>query len=172
MTISLDQKRLSSVENDKQAEVKATKKSNHEKLSSELSYADAAINIGNLLFEDNKALRLGLVVADTAAGITRAFADLPYPAALAASASIAATGAAQLSAINSASKGGGSSVGSPSATSVDTSLPEETPELSINASDTSGSNQSIIIRFEGSGDDITEAIANNMKVMQVGGLLG
>jgi len=140
---ALDQKRLSSVEKDKQAEAKATKKSNDDKLSSELAYADAAINIGNLLFEDNKALRLGLVVADTAAGITRAFADLPYPAALAASVSIAATGAAQLSAINSASKGGGSSVSAPSATSVDTSLPEETPELSVSASDTSGSNQSI-----------------------------
>ena len=97
---------------------------------------------------------------------------MPYPAALAASASIAATGAAQLSAVNSASKGGGSSVSSPSATAIDASLPEETPELSVSASDTSGSNQSIIIRIEGGGDEVTEAIANNMKVMQVGGLLG
>lgn len=168
---ALDQKRLSQVESSAKKEAQAAAKSDKDKLDSQLAYANAAINIGNLLFEDNKALRAGLVVADTAAGIVRAFADLPYPAALAASASIAATGLAQLSAINSASKGGGSVASSSSAAPVDTTLPEETPELSIGAGDVSGANQSIIIRIEGGGDDITEAIAKNIKVMQVNGTL-
>jgi len=52
-----------------------------------------------------------MVVVHAAAGIMRAFADLPYPAALAASAGIAATGVAQLAAISSASSGGGGSIG-------------------------------------------------------------
>lgn len=168
---ALDQKRLSLLERQQKDEANAVKKTNGEKLDETLAYTNAAISLGNLLFEDNKAIKRALVVVDTAAGITKAFAELPFPAAAAASAAIATSGAAQLSAINSASKGGGSSASAPSATTVDTSLPDETPELSVSASDTSGSNQSIIIKFEGSGDDITEAIANNMKVMQVGGLL-
>ena len=58
-----------------------------------------------------KALSIVTTTRSTATGIMNAFRDLPYPAALAASASIAATGAAQLATIRGTTLGGG---GSPS----------------------------------------------------------
>ena len=93
-------------------------------------YARAAQGINETLFDDNKAFRAGMVVVDTAAGITRAFSDLPYPAALAASASIAATGIAQLAAINSASKGGGSISGSSTVSGSSSPQQDFQPETS------------------------------------------
>lgn len=123
-------------------------KNNKNKEKSDEAYLDAATTIGNALFEDNKAVKAGLVVVDTAAGISKAFAELPYPAALAASASIAATGVAQLAAITSASKGGGSTS---SAVPAET-LPDEVPQLEAQNSDTDGSNQTVVIKF----DDSTE----------------
>ena len=128
--------------------VSAIEKGSKDKSKSEEAYLDAAITTGNALFEDQKAVKAGLVVVDTAAGISKAFAELPYPAALAASASIAATGVAQLAAITSASKGGGSTS---SAVPAET-LPDEVPQLEAQNSDLDGSNQTVTIRF----DDSTE----------------
>lgn len=123
-------------------------KQNKIKSKSDEAYLSAAMTLGNALFEDNKAIKAGLVVVDTAAGISKAFAELPYPAALAASASIAATGVAQLAAITSASKGGGSTS---SAVPAET-LPDEVPQLEAQNSDADGSNQTVVIKF----DDSTE----------------
>lgn len=128
--------------------VSAVEKGSKDKSKSEEAYLDAAITTGNALFEDQKAVKAGLVVVDTAAGISKAFAELPYPAALAASASIAATGVAQLAAITSASKGGSSTSSAVPAES----LPDEVPELEAQNSDLNGSNQTVTIRF----DDSTE----------------
>lgn len=128
--------------------VSAIEKGSKDKSKSEEAYLDAAITAGNALFEDQKGIKAGLVVVDTAAGISKAFAELPYPAALAASASIAATGVAQLAAITSASKGGGSTS---SAVPAET-LPDEVPQLEAQSSDTDGSNQTVVIKF----DDSTE----------------
>ena len=77
-----------------------------------------ALALANVFFEDNKALRGALIIADTAAGIVRQFAELPYPAALATSASIAAAGAAQLATVQSTTKGSGSAPTAPTAASV------------------------------------------------------
>lgn len=128
--------------------VSAIEKGSKDKSKSEEAYLDAAITAGNALFEDQKGIKAGLVVVDTAAGISKAFAELPYPAALAASASIAATGVAQLAAITSASKGGGSTS---SAVPAET-LPDEVPQLEAQNSDADGSNQTVVIKF----DDSTE----------------
>lgn len=128
--------------------VSAIEKGSKDKSKSEEAYLDAAITAGNALFEDQKGIKAGLVVVDTAAGISKAFAELPYPAALTASASIAATGVAQLAAITSASKGGGSTS---SAVPAET-LPDEVPQLEAQNSDADGSNQTVVIKF----DDSTE----------------
>lgn len=134
-------------------------KNNDAKRKSDEAYVDAAVNLGNTLFEDNKAVKAGLVVVDTAAGISKAFAELPYPAALAASASIAATGVAQLAAIQSASKGGGSTTAAVPAES----LPEEVPELEAQNTDLNNSNQTITIKF----DESTElGVALNNAINQ------
>lgn len=128
--------------------VKAIEKGNKDKSKSEEAYLDAAIATGNALFEDNKAVKAGLVVVDTAAGISKAFAELPYPAALAASASIAATGVAQLAAIQSASKGGGSASSSVPAEQVD----DTPPTLQAQNTDLSNANQTFTIEFSEDGD--------------------
>jgi hypothetical protein len=72
---------------------------------------------------DNEKLQKGIAIAqavtNTALGITKAFATLPYPAAIPAAASIAITGAAQLATIASqSSDGGGGSITAPTGTSV------------------------------------------------------
>lgn len=148
------------IKKQQQDELKEEQKLQKEKISATLSYADAAISIGNLLFEDNKAIRSGLVIADTAAGIVRAFADLPFPAAVAASTSIGIEGARQLAAINSASKGGGSSSAPSAASSQDFSQSslQDSSELSISSSDTNGSNQAIILRVEADDSDVANSI--------------
>ena len=67
-------------------------------------------------FRVNQAKAISDTVVSTASGIQRAFADLPFPAALAASAAIAASGVAQLASISSQSFGSGG--GAPSAGTV------------------------------------------------------
>ena len=127
---------------------KEQEKQNKLKTKSDQAYLGAAVDIGNAFFEDNKAVKAGLVVVDTAAGISKAFAELPYPAALAASAGIAATGVAQLAAIQSASKGGGSTSSAVPAEEA----PQEAPTLEAQNTDADGSNQTVTIKF----DDSTE----------------
>lgn len=153
--LDADQEAFDAMDNLRQQALKREKeesdeldKQNKIKSKSDEAYLDAAMSIGNALFEDQKSVKAGLVVVDTAAGISKAFAELPYPAALAASASIAATGVAQLAAITSASKGGGSTSSAVPAES----LPDEVPELEAQNSDLNGSNQTVTIRF----DDSTE----------------
>jgi hypothetical protein len=85
------------------------------KAKSDQSYLNSANSIGQSMFANNKGVMAGMAVVNTAAGITRAFAELPFPAALAASAAIAASGVAQLASISSASSSGGGSVASSSA---------------------------------------------------------
>ena len=150
------------------SETKENKDSNKDKTRENLAYADAAIRVGETLFADNKAVRAGLVVADAATGIMRAFADLPYPAAIAASASIAATGVAQLAAVNSATKGGGSSPSAPSAASLP-ELEPETSDLTIGAADVSGANQSITLKIEADDSDVANSISALLQRVTVSG---
>ena len=141
------------------------KSKNSQKEKSDSDYFDAASTLGNAFFEDNKAVRAGLVVVDTAAGISKAFADLPYPAALAASASIAATGVAQLAAINSATKGGSGGGGGVSSAE----LPQEeepTSDVNVQTVDASGAGQAITITFASDGDSDELAVAMNGIINQ------
>ena len=143
-------------------EAKAKDKADKEKAKSTEQYTNAAMTLGNALFEDNKAVKAGLIIADTAAGIMKAFADLPYPAALAASASIAATGVAQLAAARSASKGGGSapSVGGGGGGSA-AGAGDPSPVLSEQGPATPTQTSNVSISLSGglySRDDIRELI--------------
>ena len=158
---AMDQKRMNEREKNAEKEKRLDKKRTREQTKIQEDYVNAAVTLGNVLFEDNKAVRAGLVVVDAAAGIMRAFAELPYPAALAASASIAATGVAQLAAIQSASKGGGGSPSAPSA--ADLPQPEQqAPELTATESDTSGANNVMVIKFESSDDNKTAEFINGI----------
>lgn len=63
-----------------------------------------------------KGISTAIAAINIAQGITKAF-ELPFPMNWTQAAAVAASGAAQIAAINSASRGGGSKVASPSATS-------------------------------------------------------
>lgn len=99
------------------------------KAQSDRAYMTAANQIGAALFENNKGVQAGLVVVNAASGIMRAFADLPFPAAVAASAGIAATGVAQLAAISSASSSGGGSISGSGSGGVSTPMVEGRGDL-------------------------------------------
>ena len=143
-------------------DAKSIDKTNRLKEQSDQNYFNAASTLGNAFFEDNKAIKAGLVVVDTAAGISKAFAELPYPAALAASASIAATGIAQLAAIQGASKGGGGVSGGGGVVGADTTAePEETSTLNVSDTDASGESQSQQITIKIDSDDNELAVALN-----------
>ena len=131
------------------------------------AYLSAASTLANTFFEDNKALRAALVVADTAAGITRQFSDLPYPAALATSAAIATSGAVQLAAISSSSKGGGGTIATPTAASVTTDTQQdfqpETDTIDFRSSTSGGSTTQTITFAADTGDSLVDAIAEALN---------
>jgi hypothetical protein len=63
---------------------------------------------GTALFKDNKAIQIGMAIVNTAAGVAFALGSAPPPINFANAAAVAIAGAAQIAAIRSASKGGGS----------------------------------------------------------------
>jgi len=152
----------------RKADIKEEEKSEKQKRRMEDVGLSSAMAINTALFDDNKAIRSGLIVADTAMAISRQFADLPYPAAIASSAAIAANGAIQLAAVNSSQKGGGT-VSSPSASSSagEAQQPSVTGEVEINESIGSGGQVSdvsntVTITAE-DGDELAEAFASVMN---------
>jgi hypothetical protein len=148
-------------EQNKKEESKAANKETAQKRKIEDDYFSAASTLSDAFFADNKALRAGMVVVDAASGISRAFADLPYPAALAASASIAATGVAQLAAIQGATKGGGTVSGGAVAPASSTPETEPTTQLTVSDTDTSGASSSQILSIRIDSDDSELAVALN-----------
>ena len=142
------------------------KRANKQKIGVTQDYANAALTVGGMLFEDNKAIRAGMIVVDTAAAAMRAYSDLGPIAGSAAAAAIIATGASQLASINSATKGGGSVSGSNSVGEISPSAgveyqPEETNEQFVSNSDISGQNTTkVIVEFDESTD--IGVVLNNM----------
>lgn len=155
---------------------KDTKEKNKKKEMSDGDYASAAIGAADALFGNNKAVKAAGVVVDTASGISKAFSDLPYPAAIGASIQIAATGVAQLAAITSASKGGGSAPSAPASAAapvpVDSSV---TGEVEISETVTQGGNTvsttGVLTITADDSDELATAFANVMnKKIQSGEL--
>ena len=152
-------------------EVKLNKKTENQNRRTQDAGLASAMAINTALFEDNKAVRSGLIIADTAMAISRQFADLPYPAALASSAAIAANGVIQLAAVNSSSKGGGGSVSTPSSTGGATATEQAsvTGEIEVNESIGSGgqvsdTSNTITVTAQDS-DAVTMALADIVRDM-------
>ncbi len=120
-------------------ETKNFKLGYEEKLDIFSKYTQAASIIQGAFFEDNKAIQAGIIVADTATGVMRAFATSSniYEA-FANAAVVTATGVAALSSLQSASKGGGSIANTGGAPPVSTQQSyqqdEFTQDTSINVS--------------------------------------
>lgn len=148
-------------------EVKREKLSQSERLKNQQQFLRAGSILANTFFEDNKAIQAAFIVAETAAGISRQFADLPFPAALATSAVVAATGIAQLAALQSASPGGGS-ISAPGGGGSSASTPQETftPEttsLELSAQDEFSTSTQRIILETSDGDTLVDFITNRQN---------
>ena len=162
-----ERKRVKGLADGNKSDSKSNSKTNAEKIKSEDAYMRAANEIGKTLFENNKGVQAALIVTNAAVGITRQFADLPYPAALASSAAIAVSAAAQLANLNSATPAGGGSVassgGSASAPQQQDNFVPDSTSLTITESTASGSTQGRISFSDDSGDDILDAIARGLN---------
>jgi hypothetical protein len=145
--------------------VKDDKLSYKQKLDVFSKYTQAASIIQGAFFEDNKAIQAGIIVADTATGVMRAFATSSniYEA-YANAAIVTATGIAQLANLKSASKGGGGiSTGGSSSTGGQTQQESFTPEtasIDITSATDSGSETGTLVLRADDGDEIGMAIAN------------
>ena len=140
-----------------------------EKLSIQSKYVKAASVLGNTFLEDNKAIQAGIIVADTATGIMRAFATSSniYEA-YANAAVVAATGIAQLANLKSASSGGGSVSDGGSSTGGSTAAPQqnferETSSLELSSAGEGGSQQGQVVFATDTGDDLINAIAEALN---------
>lgn len=114
-------------------------------------------------FKVSQDLAIANAVVNTAAGIARAFGELPFYAALAASAVIAANGAVQIAAIKAAKYGGGGASGSiPGAANPDnTTQPSATgPQIALTLVGGNFSQDQV----RGLVDSINEALADGAKL--------
>jgi hypothetical protein len=162
------------VEAKKKADAKISKakdkeKSTEDKLKAQSAKRDEqmagdAMKLAALVFEDNKAISAGIALVNTAQGVTKALSIQNYAGA----AITAAMGAAQISSILSASKGGGSTVsgGSGSAPAQEAFEPETT---SLELSDSTASGSQTLNVTVPSGDELGIALANWMKQAEIEG---
>ena len=135
---------------------------------SKLNTKQNAINLGmqanEMLFNDNKAIAAGLIVADTVVGIQKSLAINPYDYLNVGI--IAATGALGVASALSASKGGGSVASAPSGGGApqQQNFQQETSSLELTDA-TSGGAQSFNLNVP-DGDEIGQAIANWLNKAQ------
>lgn len=119
-------------------------------------FAKNSMAIASLVFEDNKAVSAGIALVNTAQGVTKALASQDYAGA----ALTAVVGAAQISAILGASKGGGTV---PSVAATAPSTPDFQPETNTASLDvTEQTETGVTQRFvmvDGSGNDLVEFIS-------------
>ncbi len=169
-----EKKRVKQAKKDNKDELKDKKNMELQKLNNQ----EAAIGLGKALNEsllgDNKAVAAGLIIADTAVGISKSLSISPYDYVNVGI--IAATGALNLANALGASKGGGSiSTGAsgggsgapPVASQPD--FQQETTGLEFTDSEAGGSQTNTINFGTDSGDDLIDAIAAALNKAQVEG---
>jgi len=142
---------------------KEEKASLDQRLKNLTNYSKAASVVNSAFLDDNKAIKAGLIVADTAAAVMMQLSSGDPYTAFGRAALAAAMGAAQLSNALSSTKGGGSiSEGSGgasvSAEPAQQNFERETSSLDLTESSETGS-QTLNITVP-DGDEIGQAIAN------------
>jgi hypothetical protein len=153
------------------SKAKNKEKSTEDKLKSQSAKRDEqmagdAMKLAGLVFEDNKAISAGIALVNTAQGVTKALSIQNYAGA----AITAAMGAAQISSILGASRGGGSTVsgGSGSAPAQEAFQPETT-SLELSSADSGGSQtRNITVP---TGDEVGIALANWIKQAEIEGII-
>lgn len=163
------EKKAKATEKEKKEQEKAAK----EETKTKKQAADDAMALTGMLFEDNKAVEAGMIVAKTATNVVESVKNSGgVPWGLPAGAAAAAMGIAQLAALKGASKGGGSisagGSGTPPIQSSNLGLnPEDTSTLEIDSDTTSGgatNTSEIVVRFEANeGDELLNVIANGLN---------
>jgi hypothetical protein len=118
--------------------------SNRKQLANITTFATGALGIASALFSDNKAIAIGQAIVSTYQGAANALSTVPYPANIAAAATVVATGLAQVANIRSAAKGGGGFSGASAA------APSNVPDyVSAQTGDKGGSQAAIQIVVQG-----------------------
>jgi hypothetical protein len=149
-----------------------TKKSNAEQVKAEeKGKADLTKNamiLNQVLFDDNKAIGAGIIVAETAQNVVTSVKNSGgVPWGLPAGAAAAAMGIAQLAALKSSSKGGGSisgGGGSYSAPTAQSAAPEiETSTLDVTEQTETVSSEIRIVITDESGNEFLDGIANGLN---------
>lgn len=168
------QKNVKQIEKELKANAKNEKDAKKQKDQLGKDSLNAAMAINSALFEDNKAVKAGIIIADTAQNVVTSVANsggVPFgiPAGIAA----AAMGVAQLAALQGASKGGGG-VSAPSSSAAPSPPPQpdfEPETTSLEVSEQSElSTQTTVVQFSAdSGDELVDAIANALNKSMVNG---
>jgi hypothetical protein len=164
--LSLETEGVDEFKDGTEEEAEAAERSAAKKLNQQQTGIRAGMALNTLLFEDNKAIAAGLIVADTAAAIMASLKINPYDyfnVGL-----IAATGAVQATNALSSSKGGGGSMSAP------TAGPQQSPQQSFNdqgaiisdISDGENTRQSLVIEFS---DEVVDAISRQIQKSQSDG---
>jgi hypothetical protein len=147
-------------------ETRANKKAADKKLNQQQSAIRAGMALNTLLFEDNKAIAAGLIIADTAAAIMASLKISPFDYVNVGI--LATTGAVQVANALSSSKGGGGSLSAP------TAAPQQSPQQSFNdqgttitdISDGEVTSQRLTIEFN---DEVVDAISRQIQKSQSDG---
>jgi len=153
-------------EKEKKKQLKIDEKAEMTKRTIQDATINAAMAANSMLFDDNKAISAGIIVADAAVAINRQFKDLPFPAAIANSVVIASNAASQLAAAKSASKGGGSisaGGGSPSISAGGGTEEAETSTLDISEQSESNTQTVRVVLESGDGDVFLDSLSKRME---------
>lgn len=190
--IEIDQEAFDVMDELRKESLAKQKKAKQIEQDMEMSNARAIISIGQSLAGDNEALNNALFLAsqalsmsevffNTQAASMRALAELGPVAGAPVAASIETNGYLRMAAIAASSLGSLAGGSSSSSVNTTTTAPpsqynpetgeQEQSSVNVDAQDSSNQSNAIVIKFEGNGDDVTEAIAKNMKVMEVNGQL-
>jgi len=144
---------------------KEEKASLDQRLKNFAAYSSAANAINNAFLNENKAIKAGLIVADTAAAVMMQLSSGDPYTAFARAAAAAAMGAAQLANALSSSKGGGSvsgGEGSQSSSSTSTQSQDfqtETSDLQLTSLDESGAQTINLVLSDADGNRLADFIA-------------
>tara|TARA_R110000744_G_scaffold80450_8_gene157985 strand:+ start:1327 stop:2802 length:1476 start_codon:yes stop_codon:yes gene_type:complete len=130
------------------------------------NYSKAASVVNSAFLEDNKAIKAGLIVADTAAAVMMQLSSGDPYTAFGRAALAAAMGAVQLSNALSSTKGGGTvseGGGSASVPAPQQDFQAQTSSLDLTDSSAGGSTQQTITFGSDTGDDLVNAIAEALN---------
>ncbi|HHZ70173.1 MAG TPA: hypothetical protein EYN54_07835 [Methylococcaceae bacterium] len=130
------------------------------------NYSKAAAVVNAAFLEDNKAIKAGLIVADTAAAVMMQLSSGDPFTAFGRAALAAAMGAAQLSNALSSTKGGGTvseGAGGSGTVAPQQDFQEQTSSLELTDASAGGSTQQTITFGTDTGDDLVNAIAEALN---------